>query len=145
MALVNYTYPTTSSLLGNEASPVLRQPHGITVSYTIGAEAADVITVACQFKNADGTDCTSPVVVQQYLATSATGQALSTAPSGGTAAGTDGTFLVEDVAQLVWTAVSEADGDLDVAITEAGAYTTFLITVLPCGTISASSAITFAA
>ena len=40
--------------------------------------------------------------------------------------------------------VSEADGDIDVNLIEAGAGTWYLVLVLPGGTLTVSGAITFA-
>ena len=115
-----------------------------SVSYTIGTEAADVIRVSCQFKDADGDDMAVPVGCIQYLATDDTGQ-VGEAAATTLAVGTDGTILVEFTSDLVWFAVSEADGDLDIDIGNAGgADTLHLVTVLPNGNLSISAAITFA-
>jgi hypothetical protein len=124
---------------------VLNNDTGVaSVSYSIGAEAGDVITVACQFKDSNGNDMTVPVGVVQYLASDATGQTVEAAATS-LAAGTDGTILVEFTADAVWFAVSEADGDLDIAIGNAGgADTLHLVTVLPNGKLSISDEIVFA-
>lgn len=115
-----------------------------SVSYTIGAESGNTITVSCQFKDVNGDDMARACVVRQYLAEDATGQAVEAAATS-LAVGTDGTILVEEVSNAVWTAVTEADGDLDIVVGDAvGVDTYYLITVLPNGTISASGAITFA-
>lgn len=125
------------NLINNDLGPA-------SVTYTIGAESANTITVSCQFKDANGDDMTQACVVRQYLADAATGQAVKAAATS-LAAGTDGTILVEETAETIWTAISEADGDLDIVVGDAvGVDTYYLITVLPNGTISASDAITFA-
>ena len=122
------------------------------VTYTIGTEAADEIIVSCQFTDADGDDMASPVNVFQYLATDSTGQVVEAAATT-LAVGTDGTIIVEyDVggtggalADASWRATSEADGDLDIKIGNAGgADTLHLVTVLPNGVLAISAAITFA-
>lgn len=117
------------------------------VTYTISAEGvpgADEITVSCQFTDADGDDMTSPVGVRQYLCTDSTGQ-VGEAAATTLAVGTDGTILVEETSNLIWTAVSEADGDLDIVIGNAGgADTLHLVTIMPNGVLAISAAITFA-
>lgn len=115
-----------------------------SVSYTIGAESANTITVSFQFKDARGNDMAEAVVVRQYLAEDATGQAVEAAATS-LAVGTDGTILVEETSNAVWTAISEADGDLDIVVGDAaGVDTYYIITVLPNGKISAAGPITFA-
>jgi hypothetical protein len=41
--------------------------------------------------------------------------------------------------------ISEADGDVDINITDAGAFTAYLVVVLPNGTLAISAVITHAA
>jgi hypothetical protein len=134
----HYIYEN-SDLAGSIEAPTVKK---IDVEYTIGAETT-ARTVSCQFTYG-GAEVTSPVCVMQYLATAATGQALATAPSDGTAAGTDGTILAVHTTNVLWTAISEADGDLDIVITESGEASFFLVTVLPSGLIKASAEIAFA-
>lgn len=115
-----------------------------SVSYSIAAESGNTITVSCQFKDADGDDMAEAVVVRQYLAEDATGQAVEAAATS-LAVGTDGTILVEETSNAVWTAVTEADGDLDIVVGDAvGVDTYHIITVGPDGRLHASAAITFA-
>jgi len=113
------------------------------VEITIGAEAADVITVGLQFKR--GTEDAGAVVYDAWLSAAADGQTVKAAATS-LAAGTDGTILVETVANAVWKGVSEADGDADIAIGDAaGADTYYLNVVLPNGVRRVSDVITFAA
>ena len=113
-------------------------------SLTVGTEAADVINVAIQLKDAQGNDMAVHSSVFAYLSNDANGNAIATnAPSGGWAIGTDG-LLIPVVTNKAAQLVSEADGDIDITITEAGAYTVYLIVVLPNGKLAASGAITFA-
>lgn len=114
------------------------------VDFTIGTEATNAITVNVQLK--DGPDAIAErAACRFYLSDDANGDSLAgTAPSGGIAGGTDGVVLVEEVANKVLTVVSEADGDIDLVITETGADTWYLIAILPDGRLVASSAITFA-
>ena len=140
----NSSYSGTYDLRGNATEPLLTSDAGVQVAYTIGTEAGNVITVACQFKDSAGNDIAYPVGVMQYLATSDTGQTLKAAATS-LAAGTDGTIALELTSNSLWYAISEADGDLDIAIGDAsGAATYYLVTVLPSGALSISSVITFA-
>jgi len=118
---------------------------GTCVGYTIGAETtAHVRTIACQIKMPDdATAVAHASVVTQYLSSDTGAQALSGAPDGGIAAGTDGTILIEHTADVLWTAVTEADGDLDIAITETGDTNFYLNTITPDGRIHTSAIITF--
>jgi len=113
------------------------------VEFTIGTEAADVITVGLQFLR--GTEDAGAVVYRAYLSAAADGQVVKAAATS-LAAGTDGTILVEEVSNAVWTGVTESDGDADIAIGDAvGADTYYLNVILPNGQRRVSSVITFAA
>jgi hypothetical protein len=114
-------------------------------SFVVGAEAGgNTINVAVQLKDAQGNDMAVHSSVFAYLSNDANGNAIVTnAPSGGWAIGTDG-LLIPVVTNKAAQLVSEADGDIDITITEAGAYTAYLIVVLPNGKLTASGAITFA-
>ena len=115
------------------------------VTMVVGAEAANVINVACQFIDTEGNDMAVAAALPWYFADDAVGlDPTTTAHDGGSAIGTDGA-LIEWTANLNGLAVSEADGDFDVDITDAGAFTVYLVFVLPDGTITVSDAITHAA
>jgi hypothetical protein len=114
------------------------------VEYSVGTEAANVINVALQFQDANGIDVAVPVGCKFYLADDSAGLTPSaTAPDGGIAIGTDGA-LIEWAANLSGIVVSEADGDVDIDITESGVATWYLVVVLPNGKLDVSAAITFA-
>jgi hypothetical protein len=118
---------------------------GYNATIVVGAEADDVINVAIQLKDYDGTDLAVRASVLAYLSDAAAGESeTATAPSAGVTAGTDGGCipLVEDKVFLL---TSEADGDIDVAITEDATATWYLVVVLPNGKRVVSDAITFAA
>ena len=119
--------------------------NGATV--VVGTEAGDVINVTIQLQTGkDGAlvDLAQRAAVQVYLSDDANGDALAgTAPSGGIAIGTDG-LLIENVANKAGMVVSEADGDIDINITEAGVDTWYLVLVMPDGSLIVSGAITFA-
>lgn len=109
------------------------------VTFTIGAEAANARNV--QVKLASGG---AHGAVLAYLSDDASGNSIvATAPSGGWAIGTDG-LLIPLVTNKAAYLVSEADGDIDVTITEAGVKTVYLVIVLPDGSLVVSSAISFA-
>ncbi len=115
--------------------------------FTIGAEnaGAGTINVAIQLidrKNKG--EIAERVSLNWYLSADANGDAIGTAHSGGAAIGTDG-LLIEWTANLAGIVISEADGDIDITFTEAGALTNYLILVMPDGKLYASGAITHAA
>ncbi|MCW0190966.1 MAG: hypothetical protein OJJ55_06660 [Rhodococcus sp.] len=136
---------TTGDLRGPTHSPRLHSQYGIDVVYTINAEAANTITVNCQFNDPNGDPLTYVVGVRQYLSSDSAGQTpVATVTT--LAAGTDGTILVEDTSNSIWYAVTEADGDLDIVLGDAtGGASYYLNTVLPSGRIDTSAVITFTA
>lgn len=109
---------------------------------TIGAEAANVINVGIQLKDADGADLAVRSTLYAYLSDDANGDSIvATAPDGGVAIGTDG-LAVPLVANKAFMLTSESDGDIDLNITESGAKTEYLILITPNGKLVASTAIT---
>ncbi len=118
----------------------------ISATITVGEETGgNTINVAIQLKDGGaGADLAARGCVHAYLSDDANGDSVAaTAPSGHVAVGTDGLciHLVTDKAFLL---TSEADGDIDLNIVEAGAATWYLILVRPNGCLVASGAITFA-
>lgn len=121
-----------------------KKPLLIDADFTVNAEAANAITLNVQFKDrVDGGELGEAIGVNYYLASEATGQAVATAPDGGIAAGTDG-VLIEWTANLSGLAICEADGDLDVVLTESSTGTWYLVFIAPDGKLLVSPAITFA-
>lgn len=118
---------------------------GRGTTMTIGAETGgNTINVAIQFKNDNAIDCGERVSCFAYLSDDANGDSVAaTAPSGGVAVNTDG-VVVPVVAGKAFHFISEADGDLDIDIVEAGADTWYLVLVMPDGGLLVSDAITFA-
>lgn len=116
------------------------------VGFSVGTEAADVIKVTIQLKDADGADLAVRGSLFGYLSDDANGDSIvASAPSGGWAIATDG-LLIPLIASKAAQFVSEADGDIDVNITHATtSKTVYLVFVLPNGKLAVSPAITFAA
>lgn len=116
----------------------------IDAKFTIGAEAANAINVAIQLKDREnGNELAERVALHWYLSADTNGDAIAVVPDGGIAIGTDG-LLLEWTANLSGLVVSEADGDIDVTITESTAKSFYLILVAPDGKLLSSGAITFA-
>jgi len=116
-----------------------------SITWTVGTEAANAITVSGQALDEAGNEMTEAVAFSWYWANDADGLTPTTvAHDGGTAAGTDGA-IIEQVANLSGIAITEADGDIDIVATDAGAFTTYLVGVMPDGTLSISGAVTHAA
>lgn len=116
---------------------------------TVAAEDTEAIVVSVQFKDGNGDDMTSAVGCIGYLAADAAGQTTASSSGLTVTAGTDGmvNVLIDSDTQNNFLCISEADGDLDVTITDAsgGTLTNYLVLVLPNGSLSISDAITFAA
>lgn len=110
------------------------------VVLTVGAEVATVITVSGQVLTELGREATVPVSLRWYLATDSAGLTPATAAPDGVAAGTDGA-LIEYAANLSGEVVTEADGDFDIAITEAASSSLYLVIVLPDGSLRVSDVI----
>lgn len=112
-------------------------------TFTIGAEAANVITVNVQVNDELGTAATVPCSGLFYLASDSAGlDIIANDAALSVAAGTDGSLTdLETDGPYHYT--TEADGDLDVAITKTDAGTVYLVMVNPDGTITVSDAITF--
>lgn len=116
-----------------------------SVTWAVGVEATNVINVTGQAKDEAGNDMAEIVAFPWYFSSDAAGaDPLTTAHDGGSAIGTDGA-LIESVANLSGLAITEADGDIDISITDAGAFTAYLVGVMPDGTLSVSAVITHAA
>ncbi len=133
----------TKLRVGNPAIDTSKNVHGAT--FSIGAEGSNAITVSIQLTNARGKDLSIRNAVHAYLSSDANGDSLE--PVSATlsvAGGTDG-VLIELSTDNCFLLVSEADGDIDVVITETvGVNTFYLNLVMPDGRIVTSGAITFA-
>ena len=119
-----------------------------SVSFTVGSEATEAITVSCQFKDAAGADMTSARCLRAYLSADSAGQTAASSSGLTVTSGTDGLTQVSvdaNTINMLWL-TSEADGDVDVVITDAsgGTLTNYLNVITPDGKIHTSGAITFA-
>ena len=119
-----------------------------SVSFSVGSESTEAITVSCQFKDAAGADMTSARCLRAYLSADSAGQTAASSSGLTVTSGTDGLTQVSvdaNTINMLWL-TSEADGDVDVVITDASAGTTtnYLNVITPDGKIHTSGAITFA-
>jgi len=115
-----------------------------TSTITVGTEASTVINVAVQFNDAKGDALTEPWAGNIYFSDDAAGQTLATTAIDTVAVGTDGTVIKEVTAGKHYYVVSEADGDLDLNLTQNAADTLYMQVVMPDGRLKASAVITWA-
>lgn len=115
-------------------------------TFTIGAEGSNIINVACQLKDATGTNPTSRRCVYVYLSDDAEGDGISgTALTSAMAIGTNGTIIEVMTAALSAMVTTNATGAFDLNLTyTTGAHTYYLIVVVN-SVAYATTAITFAA
>lgn len=115
---------------------------------TVGTEDTNVVNVAIQlYADAAGqVELANTGIVQVWISDAATGIGLAaTAPDGGFAIGTDGDILAAVVAGKYAIVQSEADGDIDINVTESGTDTFYVAVLLPTGRLVVSGALSFAA
>ena len=120
---------------------------------TVGEETGDAIIVSIQLKGPSSSDMAVRASILAYLSDDANGDSVvATEPSGAVAIGTDGLLIpiltgvsASELSKTIFQLTSEADGDIDISITEAGAKTLYLVLVMPDGRLVVSDAITFAA
>lgn len=109
---------------------------------TVGAEASNVRAIGIQLTDLAGRDISYRAVVDLVLLADANGDAFAaTGGSTGIAIGTDGALLAT-VAKKRWTAISEADGDIDLTWTDTGTEAAYLAVVLPNGQMVISAPLT---
>ena len=114
-------------------------------TFSVGAEntTTNVIAVDVQLTDAAGTALAHRAGAYLYVSDDADGDTLASAVDG-IAAGTDGLWI-PIVTHQQGMIVSEADGDVDLTITKAGAASVYLAVVLPDGSLANSTVLTFAA
>jgi len=111
--------------------------------FTVGTEAANAITVAVQLNDANGDAIASKKGVSFYLASDSAGDvADTTGAQTSITPGTDGMVTSPD--KISGLAVSEADGDIDIKVTDTGTPTFYLVVLDGQGNRGVSGAITFA-
>ena len=116
--------------------------NGNRSTITVGTESTSVVNVAVQFNDANGDAVTEAVVADVYFSDDAAGQTLPTALDT-VAVGPDGTVLKEITTGIYYAVISEADGDLDLNLTQNAADTMYMHIVNPDGTLTTSTVITF--
>jgi hypothetical protein len=114
----------------------------LKASITVGAEAGNVINVAVQLQDMNGNALANRASVLAYLSDDANGDSVAGTAPDTVAIGTDG-LAIPLVAGKCFLLTSEADGDIDINVTEDGADTWYLVLVLPHGPLVVSDAITF--
>ncbi len=114
------------------------------VDYSVGTESEDAITVGIQVNDAAGAALSSLCGLAQYLADDADGDTPTSATPGTVTAGTVGA-VVEYVADGAWLLVTDDAGSAELSISNDGAGTWWLATVLPNGLLDLSGTIEFAA
>lgn len=127
--------------------PRRRSPYAsgpTTVTWTVGAEAANAITVTGVVKGPNGRALAN-TVLDVYLSGTASGaDIVGTAPTGGVAVGANGKILASLVANKMVKVRTDSDGIFKLVLTDTGTPTFYLHAVLPDGTTVASGAVTFA-
>lgn len=115
----------------------------LAATIAVGAEITNAIAVTIQLKDKkNGSDITARASVLAYFSNDANGDSVATTAPTSVAIGTDG-LAIPLVAGKCFLLTSEADGDIDLAIGEAGAATWYLVLVMPHGELVVSGAITF--
>lgn len=119
------------------------------VSFVIGAETANAITLNLQLLTINGEDLGSKGVVDMYLSSDALGNTVVNAVGTGIlfTAGTDGSVIDNAITGTKASVkmVSEDDGDLDVVLTNSGdeTETVYVNVVLANGKVKTSGAVAF--
>tara|TARA_R100000234_G_scaffold111343_1_gene84270 strand:+ start:442 stop:960 length:519 start_codon:yes stop_codon:yes gene_type:complete len=120
-----------------------------SVTFSVAAEGGEAIVVSCQFKDAAGADMTTASACYAFLSADSSSQTNASASGLTPSAGTDGHVIpiADSNTAVAMLLISEADGDVDVTITDGsgGTTTNYLNVVTPSGKIYTSAAITFAA
>lgn len=111
---------------------------------TVAAENANVVAVTIQLKDRGGADLGVRGTCYAYLSDDANGDSVAGTAPDTVAAGTDG-LVIPLVAGKAFLLTSEADGDIDINVTEDGSDTWYLVLILPNGKRIVSAAITTAA
>lgn len=144
---IDVTTLKLSTVTVNSSAAELNKLDGapFDATFTIGVEAANVINVAVQLKDANGASTATASSLFAYFSDSAAGtNYIATAPSGTVVIGTNGALFDVGAVKKLFRFISNASGQFDINITEVGVKTLYLVLVLPNGALKISSAITFA-
>lgn len=112
--------------------------------FTIGAEAANIIIVTVQLKDADGRNMDKVSSVKAFLASTANGDALAVVDAGLSVADGGGGWLSVLGDDQVFLVGTTAAGVAVIDITDTNVITHYLGVVMPNGKVVMSGAITFA-
>lgn len=115
----------------------------VDATVTVGDESANARAITIQLKDAYGNDIDYIEMVEILIVNSSDLTTLAApAPSTGLAAGTDGA-LMQVVANNLYIATSESDGDIDLTWTDTGTAAAFIHVRLPGGAwVSGDQALT---
>jgi hypothetical protein len=133
----------TLTKIKGKYNPYAMPEHIAGITFSLSAEASNARTLSCQLTDFNGKDIAFRGVVRAYFS-DANGDTFAAAPAGGVAAGTDG-VIREAIDNRYLDITSEADGDIDLVVTDAsGVATHYLAFILPNGKLVISPAIVFA-
>lgn len=114
-----------------------------TAVATVSAEAANVVTVTIQAKDAQGTSLAERTIIECWLSDAAAGALTGTAPSGGVSA-TTGTIIKALTATTHLLAITDVSGVLVLKWTEAGVLTKYVNLRLGAKYVAGSAALIWA-
>ena len=124
-----------------EWTPLKDVAYGATI--TVAENDTNSWYVYIQLKDFAGNDLTVPGNVLGYLSSDSSGLNFNDATvTTETAIKTDGDIAIV-VTKILYSLTSEADGDIDLTITDTGADVYYFVVVLPSGKLVVSDAITF--
>ena len=110
---------------------------------TVAEKDTDEWYVYIQLKDFAGNDLTVPGNVMGYLASDAAGLDINAATvTTDTAIKEDGSIAVL-LTKILYSLTSEADGDIDLTITDDGDDVYYFVVILPSGKLVVSEAMTF--
>ena len=119
-----------------------------SVTFSVASEGGEAIVVSCQFLDAAGADMATASACYAFLSADSSSQTNASAAGLTPSAGTDGHVIpiADSNTAVAMLLISEADGDVDVTITDGstGTTTNYLNVITPSGKIYTSAAITFA-
>ena len=115
---------------------------GSQPTITVSDEAADVVTVTVQMRDADGNNLAEQCVLEVWVSNAAAG-ALGTAPDGAVAA-TSGTIIASHTAKTHLVCITDPTGELVLTLTESGALVTYFNVNVQSKYVAGDQAMTWA-